>query len=313
MVEMMYANPHHHTTFSHADGHKSPAKHVERAAQLGYSSIAATEHGGVSSFFQLEAAAIAAGIKPVFGLEAYCGSVEPETRSQFKYHLTILAEDAGGYANLNRLVTQSWKDYFHHPTVSGDNLREHSAGLYVLSGCTGSLLACSLVGGKGIPKPATRDGYDWDAAGLVISRFATLFGSNYFLEIQPFWELEKSCRINTAYVKLSRQYGVPLAVTCDVHYPTPEDGEMQAILHAVHRGKHSVDDAMREWNYQVPMTLPSSDRELGERLMKTGLTRAEAWDAILNARYVMDSCNVTLPKAERLRYPISEEDWRPWK
>jgi hypothetical protein len=38
----------------------------------------------------------------------------------------------------------------------------------------------------------------------------------------------------------------------------------------------------------------------------------EAWEAICNARYVADSCNVTLPKAERLRYPIQEGDHLPW-
>jgi Zierdtviridae DNA polymerase len=310
---MRFANLHHHTTFSTGDGHKSPARHVERAAELGYSSIAATEHGGVSSHFQLEAAAAKAGIKPVFGLEAYCGPVDIEHREQYKYHLTILAEDVNGYRNLSRLVTQSWKDYHFHPTVSGENLRDHHEGLVVLSGCTGSLLACSLVGGKGIPEPATRDGYAWDNARLVISRFATLFGSRYYLEVQPFWELEKTCRINPAYARLSREMDVPLVVTCDVHYPRPEDGEMQAILHAVRRGKHTVEEAMREWNYEVPMTLPESDRELGERLMKTGLSRDEAWEAIVNARYIADGCNVTLPKAERLRYPIGEEDHVPWE
>lgn len=310
--KIRFANHHHHSTFSTGDGHGTPAQHVARAVELGYSSITLTEHGGVSSHFQLEKHALAAGIKPIFGLEAYTGSVDEETRQQFKFHLTILAENLNGYRNLNRLVTQSYRDYYYHPTVGGDSLRSHAEGLVILSGCTGSLLACSLIGGKGIPEPTSRDGYGWDDARLVIQRFAALFGSRYYLEVQPFWELPKSVRINTAYEKLSRETGVPLVVTCDVHYPRPEDGEMQAILHAVHRGHHSVDDAMREWNYEVPMTLPESDRDLGERLMKTGLSRTAAWEAILNAEYIGQSCNVTLPKAERLRYPIGEADHKPW-
>jgi DNA polymerase-3 subunit alpha len=306
-----YVNLHHHSTFSHGDGHGTPKQHVERAAALGYPAIALTEHGGVSSHFQLEKYALKAGIKPIFGLEAYTGNVDVGNRQQFKFHLTILAENQNGYRNLNRLVTQSWRDYYYHPTISGPTLQSHAEGIVVLSGCTGSLLACSLVGGKGIPEPAG-SGFGWDDARLVIHRFQRIFGARYFLEVQPFWELEKTCKINPAYARLSRETGVPLVVTCDVHYPNPEDGEMQAILHAVHRGKHSVDDVMREWNYAVPMTLPESDKDLGERLMKTGLSRTEAWEAICNARYVADSCNVTLPKAERLRYPIQEGDHRPW-
>ena len=308
---MRYVSLHHHSTFSHGDGHKLPAVHVARAAELGYTALALTEHGGTSSHFQLEKAALKAGIKPIFGLEAYTGPVD-ESRSQWKYHLTILAESNDGYRNLNQLVTQSWRDHHYHPTVSGQNLRDNSAGLVVLSGCTGSLLACSLVGGKGIPAPTSRDGYGWDDARRVISRFARLFVSRYYLEVQPFYELEKTCRINPAYEQLSRQTGVPLVATCDVHYPRPNDSDMQAILHAVHRGNQSIDDAMRAWNYDVPMTFPESDNALFDRLRKTGLSRAAAIDAILNAEYIAGQCNVTLPKAERLQYPIQENDWSPW-
>ncbi len=306
-----FVNFHHHSTFSHGDGHGTPAQHVDRAVELGYTAIALTEHGGVSSHFQLEKHAKARGIKPIFGIEAYCGPVESETRQQYKNHLTIITRTDAGYLNLNRIVTQSWRNYYYHPTVSGHSLATHADGLAVLSGCTGSLLACTLTGGKGIPEPD--GGYDWDGAREVIRRFRALFGDWYFLEVQPFWELDKTIKINPAYERLSQETGVPLIVTCDVHYPRPEDSDMQAVLHAVHRGKHSVDDVMREWNYKVPMTLPESDRELGERLMKTGLSRQAAWDAILASEWLASQCNVTLPKAERLRYPITEADLEPWR
>ena len=310
---MRYVSLHHlhHSTFSHGDGHKLPAVHVARAAELGYTAQALTEHGGTSSHFQFEKAAIKAGVKPIFGLEAYTGPVD-ETRSQWKYHLTILAESDDGYKNLNRLVTQSWRDYHYHPTVSGESLRDNSRGLVILSGCTGSLLACSLVGGKGIPVPTHRSGYNVDDARRVISKFAALFGDNYYLEVQPFWELTKTCQINPAYERLSKETGVPLVATCDVHYPRPEDSDMQAILHAVHRKNHSIDDTIRTWNYDVKMCLPESDRELGERLMKTGLSRQAAWEAILNSARIAEQCTVTLPKADRLKYPIADTDWEEW-
>lgn len=308
---MKFVNLHHHSTFSFGDGFGTPAKHVERAVELGYTAITLTEHGNVSSHFQLEKAATKAGIKPIFGLEAYCGSVDEETRGQFKNHLTILAKDLDGYRHLNRIVTQSYLDYYYHPTVSGSSLAGFRSGLFVLSGCSGSQLACALLGGKGIPEPVG-GGLAWDDAALVIERYKRTFGDNYCLEVQPFYELERTCRMNMAYEDLSAAYDVPIVVTGDVHYPRPDDGEMQAVLHAVHRGKASVDDAMREWNYEVPLTLPESDEALAERLIKTGLSRDTAWQAIENSAWVADQCNVTLPKAERLRYPISEEDLKPW-
>jgi len=308
---MEFVNLHHHSTFSFGDGFGTPAQHVERAKELGYSAIALTEHGGVSSHFQLEKAANAAGIKPIFGLEAYCGSVG-DNRQQFKNHLTILAKDSNGYRNLNQIVTQSYLDYYYHPTVSGSSLLVNSEGIIVLSGCSGSLLACELLGGKGIPEPAdAAEGYM--RAMLVIERFAGIFGDDYFIEVQPFYELERTCAMNPAYERMAKVAGVGLVVTCDVHYPRPEDGEMQAVLHSVHRGKHSVDDAMREWNYEVPLTLPESDDDLKLRLVRTGLSLQAAREAIANSVMVASRCNVTLPKADRLRYPISEQDLQPWR
>lgn len=250
-----------------------------------------------------------AGVKPIFGVEAYCGGVGEDTRSAWKNHLTVLAANSEGYRQLNRIVTQSYRDFYYHPTIGGDSLAANSSGLIALSGCSGSLLACSLLGGKGIPEP---DSPDLDAAEEVIHSFLGTFGDRYFLEVQPFYELPRTNDINSNYAKLSESLGVPLVVTCDVHYPKPEDGEMQAVLHAVHRGKASVDDAMREWNYAVPLTLPSSDRDLADRLCKTGLTRQQAWSAIKWSVEIADMCNVTLPKAEPLRYPIEDKDLEPW-
>jgi DNA polymerase-3 subunit alpha len=308
---MKFVNLHHHSTFSFGDGFGTPAQHVERAVELGYSAIAHTEHGNVSSHFQLEKAAVKAGIRPIFGLEAYCGSVDEETRGQFKNHLTVIAKDLDGYRGLNRIVTQSYLDFHYHPTVSGRALIDNRAGLIVLSGCSGSQLACALLGGKGIPEPEG-GGYAWDDARLVVERYQRTFGDNYYLEVQPFHELERTSRMNVAYEQLSAEFDIPIIVTGDVHYPRPEDGTMQAVLHAVHRGKASVDDAMREWNYEVPLTLPASDEELATRLEKTGLSHKVAWQAIENSGWVAETCNVTLPKADRLRYRMSDKDLEPW-
>lgn len=308
---MRFVNLHHHTTFSFGDGFATPAQHVERAVELGYTAIAATEHGNVSSHWQLEKAAREKGIKPIFGLEAYCGPVEEETRGQFKHHLTLIAADISGYRSLSRLVTQSYKDYYYNPTVSGDNLRDNAEGLFALSGCSGSMLACALLGGKGTPEH--NGSPDREFAASVAERFVRIFGPDrYYIEVQPFYELERTCIMNREYEWLGEELGLGLVVTNDVHYPRMKDAEMQAVLHAVHRGKHTVEDQLRSWNYEVPLTLPESDNDLYYRLRKTGLSRTAAIDAINNSQVIADQCNVTLPKAERLRYPITEEDFKPW-
>src|SRR5215472_10810374 len=169
---MRYVSLHHlhHSTFSHGDGHKLPAVHVARAVELGYTAQALTEHGGTSSHFQFEQAAVKAGLKPIFGLEAYCGPVG-ENRSQSKYHLTILAENQDGYRNLNRLVTQSWRDHHYHPTVSGENLKHNSPGLSSFQDVLEASLRVHSSAVREYPIPlreAVMDGMTRDASSDVL-------------------------------------------------------------------------------------------------------------------------------------------------
>lgn len=294
---MEFVSLHHHSTYSFMDGFGPPASHVERSAELGMSALALTEHGNVSSHVQLEKAATKAGIKPIFGLEAYTALGPKERR---KFHLTILAADQTGYANLMRIVSRSWAEGFYQwPTVSGDMLADHNEGLIVLSGCADSLLACSLLGGKSI-EPADAS---WDRAQLQAAKFQELLGDRFYLECQMFPELPRSKLINQAYQELSADLGIPLVGTADVHYPDPDDNEMQVILHAAGRGAGSVAAQEAGWEYDIRLTHPISDKLAFQRLRGTGMSKRNARAAIAASAEIASRCNVILPKADRLRYP----------
>jgi DNA polymerase III subunit alpha len=314
---MIFTSLHQHTTYSFLDGFGTPEQHILRAAEIGYGAIAFTEHGNTSSHFRAEKAAIklreekGIWVKPIFGIEAYTAASNAEPQ-QTKFHLTVLAATQAGYRNLNMLVTKSWKNYYYHPTMTGQEVSDYGDGLIILSGCSGSYMACTLIGGKGIPEPRKPN---IEAVGGIAERFSGLFPGRFYLEVQAFPELENTCKINKAYGYLSRVTGIPLAATVDAHYPRPEDNEMQVILHACGpqgRGKASADEMLRRWNYDVLLTIPDSDKKLAKRLIDTGLTRDQAWEAIDNTSIIASQCNVTLPKASRLRYPIREEDWASW-
>jgi DNA polymerase III alpha subunit (gram-positive type) len=74
-----------------------PEAHVRRVSELNGSALALTEHGNVMSHPKFEQAASAEGIKPIFGIELYCGDIDEERRRQMKNHLTILARNDEGY------------------------------------------------------------------------------------------------------------------------------------------------------------------------------------------------------------------------
>jgi error-prone DNA polymerase len=64
-----YAELHCHTEFSFLDGVSAVDELVERAAQLGLTALAATDHQGLYGAVRFAAAAESAGIRPIIGIE----------------------------------------------------------------------------------------------------------------------------------------------------------------------------------------------------------------------------------------------------
>jgi DNA polymerase-3 subunit alpha len=296
---MRWASLHHHSTYSFLDGYGQPKDHVLRSAELGMSAMALTEHGTVSSHPKLEQAARDIGIKPLYGCELYCNGKE---KTKKKNHLTVLAENAEGYRNLMGMISWAWDEgFYYEPTVTGEVLARYRRGLVVLSGCRGSLLATSLIGGKNI-----EEGDASFSRGLTVAnRFRELLGDAYYLEVQAFPKLEETRQVNQALEKIARKLKIPLVATADVHYCRPEENEMQKILHAVRPGRlRTVEEQAREWSYEVSLAHPRSDKEVFQRLVKTGLSERAAREAIVNAAEIAERCTVELPKAAPLQFPL---------
>lgn len=298
---MRYVSLHHHSTFSYLDGYQLPEAHVRRATEIGMQALAMTEHGNVSSHDKLEVAAKKEGVKAIYGCELYCGRVDEETRTQRKNHLTVLASTPEGYRNLLRVVSQGWSDFYYEPTVSGEVLVQRKAGLIILSGCTGSLLSTSLVGGKNVD-PAQAS---YARGKSVAARFRRHFGDSYYLEVQAFPELENVCALNKMIARISDELNIPLVATGDVHYTLPTENEMQQILHNVRAGhRQTLEDMARSWGYHVPLSPPTSDQNIYKRLRGTGLSHRHALAAIANTEVIAQRCNVDLPRLPPLRYPL---------
>lgn len=300
---MRYVSLHHHSTFSYMDGFGTPDEHNARAAELGMTALALTEHGNVSSHVKHEKAAEKHGIKPLYGVELYTAP----GRHRSKWHLTALAETQDGYQNLNRIVSRSWAEGFYQwPTVSGEMLVDHSAGLIVTSGCADSHLSCTLLGGKSQGEKRLRaSAEDMDNAEKLIRHYQRIVGKdNYFLEVQQFPGLERTRTLNPAFAELSARTGAPLVATADCHYPMPADNEMQKILHAAGRGLGTVAKAEAGWEYDILLTPPTSDRAIFDALIGTGLTPSQAKKAILSTETIAQRCTIVLPKNELLRFPL---------
>ena len=323
---MRYVSLHSHSTFSYMDGFGVPEEHVTRVAELGMKALALTEHGNVSSHVKLEKACLAIAnyktevvngkevkefeswkVKPIFGLEAYTAMPDMrETQNQRKWHMTMLATTLHGYQNLMKMVTRAWADDFYRwPTVTIPNLKDNNEDIICTSGCADGHLASQLLGGKGLEP-------DYDKAVAVLKAYKRILGDRFYLEVQRFPRLERSCLLNQQYAIWSKEFRIPLLATSDVHYPQPEQNEMQKILHAAGRNTGTVAAAEAEWEYDILLTYPTSDKEIFEDLRGTGLSKRDAEAAIINTEEVAARCNVELPKMDRIRYPGTTDDLKPW-
>lgn len=313
---MKFRSLHHHSTYSYLDGYALPEAHVRRATEINMDAMAMTEHGNISSHAKFEQAAAKHNVKPIFGVELYCGGVDEETRSQLKNHLTILARDPDGYRNLLKLVSRTYEEgFYYEPTASGEMLAAHREGIVVLSGCQSSLLFTSLVGGKHIPPEEA----SYQRGRDVARRFKRTFGDAYYLEVQAFPELDLTKRANELIAQISRELKIPMVATLDCHYTLPTEKEIQQVLHNVRGGaKQTLEEQARNWGYTVDLCPPTTDTMLMRNLMATGLTRQEAINAILATEDIASECTVQLPKLPMLRYPVpagfddSVAVWRAW-
>jgi error-prone DNA polymerase len=97
MVLLSYVELRAHSAFSFGDGALAPEKLVERASALGYAALGLTDCADVGGVIRFTLAAERAGIRPIGGVEL-----------QVEGHpMALLARNAEGYRNIAALVTKS--------------------------------------------------------------------------------------------------------------------------------------------------------------------------------------------------------------
>src|SRR4051812_40838270 len=99
-----FVHLHNHTQYSLLDGLTKIPALTERIKKLGMDAVAITDHGTMSGAIEFYKQAKSTGIKPIIGMEAYIAprkytDKDPSLDRQY-YHLTILAMNNSGYANL---------------------------------------------------------------------------------------------------------------------------------------------------------------------------------------------------------------------
>ena len=276
---MSFTHLHVHTEYSLLDGSSKIKELVHQTKELGMDSIAITDHGAMYGVIDFYKAAKAEGIKPIIGCEIYvtAGSrFEKDGRqgSNNYFHLVLLAENDQGYHNLMKIVSRGFTEGFYYkPRVDYEVLETYSEGIIALSACLGGEIPTYI-----------REG-DYEKAKEAALRLEKIFGKgNFFLELQDHGISEQTT-VNSALLKMSKETGIELVATNDLHYTFAEDVEPHDILLCIQTGKKVADeDRMRYEGGQYYLKSP----EEMERLFPY------AREAIDNTEKIAKRCNVEI-------------------
>ncbi|MBR5738864.1 MAG: DNA polymerase III subunit alpha, partial [Lachnospiraceae bacterium] len=276
---MSFTHLHVHTEYSLLDGSCKIKELVSRAKELGFTSLAITDHGVMYGVIDFYKACRAAGIRPILGSEVY---VAPGSRldreagagDERYHHLILLAENNQGYQNLIKIVSQGFKDgFYYRPRVDKETLRKYHEGLICSSACLAGEVQRFLERGL------------YEEAKNAALTYREIFGEgNYYLELQDHgYESQKT--VNQGLMRLHDETGIPLIATNDVHYIYDKDAEAHDILLCIQTQKKVADeDRLR---YEGGQFYLKSEAEMRALFPYAG-------EALDNTEKIAERCNVEI-------------------
>ncbi len=266
---MTYVELHCHSAYSFLDGASQPEELAARAAELGHTALALTDHDGLYGSLEFAHAAKGLGVRPITGAEVTLAGGA---------HVTLLVETSRGYASLCRILTEAHagtrplgKEHrvVHEPAVALERVAELAEGLVCLSGCARQGLALRDPNGA--------------------ARLAEAFGAErFYVELQRPFE-RGDARRHVLLRDLAAHLGVRTIATGNVHAHAPRRTLLQDTLVAIRHGT-SLDgcEPQRRGNREAVLRPPG---EMVERFARVDRAAAER----------------TVELAERLTFDLTQE------
>jgi hypothetical protein len=124
MSTSSFVHLHCHSHYSLLDGASPIDRLVSRTVELGMNALAITDHGNLHGALEFYQAAKGAGINPIIGYEAYIApgsrfQKDAGSQKESSFHLTLLARDRTGFANLLQLATKAYLHAADRPRAAG--------------------------------------------------------------------------------------------------------------------------------------------------------------------------------------------------
>ena len=317
-----FVHLHVHTYYSILDGQASIRRLVDKAIGNGMRGMAVTDHGdmfGIKEFHDycngVNKKRKKEGLepfKPIFGCEMYVSrngskSLKRDKSDMSGYHLIVLAKNQQGYKNLIKLVSRSWVDgYYMRPRTDREDLATYHEGLIVCSACIAGEVPKKILNG------------DIDGAREAAQWYKSIFGDDYYLELQRHEVTDPSVRANRetfplqqkankVLIELARELNIKLICTNDVHFVDKENAEAHDHLLCMSTGK-DLDD---------PSRMLYSKQEWFKTREEMNEIFADVPEALSNTLEILDKVEVYSLDHDPIMpfFPIpesfgTEEEWR---
>jgi error-prone DNA polymerase len=231
---MTYTELHCHSAYSFLDGASLPEELAATALELGYRTLALTDHNGVHGSMEFAHAARGLGLRPIHGAELSLTGGR---------HLTLLVAAERGWRNLCRLLTLAHAHTRERPrdpippAISLEAVCAHAEGLVCLTGCA-------------------QHGVH-DEAG--VRRLRDAFGPERLrVELQrPFLATDRAR--NGALAALATRLGLRCVATGNVHAHAPSRVPLQdAFVALAHHLTLESSEPLRRPNSSHVLTSPAA-------------------------------------------------------
>ncbi|THA72450.1 DNA polymerase III subunit alpha [Streptomyces sp. A0642] len=308
-----FVHLHSHSEYSPLDGLSRMDEITREVVRHGQSAIGITDHGTCAGHPALQRAADAAGIKPVFGIEAnltddrlmrgetipdddprFCGHTKtirneegeekevpiPPSRmlQNYYWHLCLFAENETGLRNIWAASTESFRDGFYgRARMDWDTLQRHSQGVIASTGCLRGPVARAILAD------------DMELARQRLTRLMDIYPDRLYVELQPN-AMDDQLLVNTAMVHLAREFDLPLLATVDSHFPTADDADTHDVWIACQTQK-DVQDEGDLFSEHLDLYITGED-QVRAGLIYLGQDVAD--EAIANTTALADRCNARI-------------------
>jgi DNA polymerase-3 subunit alpha len=221
-----------HSSYSLSEGAIKAEKIAALAREAAMPAVAIADTGNLFGALEFSQACVAKGVQPIIGCQI--ALTRADTPKLPPEPLVLLAQDATGFANLQRLSSAGFleSEPGAEPQLPFTRIAEHAAGLFLLTGGTQGALARLLAEGQRAE------------AERLLAAFTEAFPGRVAMELHRHGR-EIEAAIEPGLIALADAASVPLVATNECFFAKPEMYEAHDALLCIAEGKLMADPDRR--------------------------------------------------------------------